>query len=192
MGDGAKFLREFFVRPRITGAVWPSSRGLARRMTEWIDWPTVKVVVEYGPGTGVFTEQIVARKPEKARYFAIERNARFAEMLRERFPGVVVYNDSVARVKALCERQGLEGVDVVVCGLPWASFTESEQDTFMTAMMAVLRVGGKFATFAYLQGLLLPTGRRFRATLDRHFSVVGVSKTVWANLPPAFVYRCIR
>lgn len=192
MGDGAKFLREFFVRPRVTGAVWPSSRQLARKMTEWIDWSTVKVVVEYGSGTGAFTEQIVAEMRRDARYFAIERNPRFAEMLSRRFPHLVVYNDSVERVEAICNLQGLEGVDVIVCGLPWASFSGSEQDKFLAAMMTVLRVGGKFATFAYLQGLLLPSGRRFRTTLRRYFSDVGMSKTVWANVPPAFVYRCVR
>ena len=59
-------------------------------------------------------------------------------------------------------------------------------------MMAVLRPGGQFATFAYLQGLLLPAARRFRANLGRSFSQVERSPTAWTNLPPAFVYRCRR
>ena len=56
----------------------------------------------------------------------------------------------------------------------------------------VLKPGGQFVTFAYLQGLLLPAGRRFRAKLKRSFSDVTKSKIVWRNLPPAFVYRCRR
>ena len=192
MGDGIRFLREFVVGPRVTGAIWPSSRGLGKRMTEWIEWADVRAVVEYGPGTGVFTEEIVSRMPARARYLGIERNARFAEMLKERYPDLPVYNDSVARVRSLCDARGVDFADAIVCGLPWASFTDTEQDTFLGAMMTVLRAGGKFATFAYLQGLVLPTGRRFRRTLGRHFASVVTSRTVWANVPPAFVYRCVR
>ena len=45
-------------------------------------------------------------------------------------------------------------------------------------------------TFAYLQGLLLKAGKRFRKRLDDTFANVRRSPTVWWNLPPAFVYRC--
>jgi phospholipid N-methyltransferase len=192
MGDGIQFVRQFIVDPRITGAVWPSSRGLARRMTEWTNWDLVNVVVEYGPGTGVFTEEILSRKTPQARYIGIERNARFAAMLKRRFPGLLVCNDSVARVRQICDVQGVESADLIVCGLPWASFTGPEQDAFLEAMFTVLPIGGKFATFAYLQGLLLPSGRRFRETLSRTFASVQSGSTVWANVPPAFVYRCTR
>ena len=54
----------------------------------------------------------------------------------------------------------------------------------------VLREGGQFVTFAYLQGLLLPAGQRFKRKLRDHFGQVETSRTVWANMPPAFVYRC--
>ena len=52
--------------------------------------------------------------------------------------------------------------------------------------------GGQFATFAYLQGLLLPAGQRFKDKLAQSFSKVEKSPTVWRNLPPAFVYRCTK
>ncbi len=161
-------------------------------MTEWVNWSTVDVVVEYGPGTGVFTEQILAQKRREARYLGIERNPRFVGMLRERFPGIAICNESVERVREVCGQQGLGEVDVIICGLPWASFTPGEQDAFLGATTAVLPPGGKFATFAYLQGLLLPGGLRFRSTLHRYFATVSKSRTVWANIPPAFVYQCIR
>jgi len=51
---------------------------------------------------------------------------------------------------------------------------------------------GQFVTFAYLQGLLLPPGRRFVALLPKYFTHVSRSRTVWLNLPPAFVYQCRR
>ena len=60
----------------------------------------------------------------------------------------------------------------------------------MKAVLARLSPGGHFATFAYLQGLLLPAGMRFAGLLEDSFGSVQRSRTVWRNLPPAFVYRC--
>ena len=54
-----------------------------------------------------------------------------------------------------------------------------------------VRPGGRFATFAYLQGLLVPPGQKFRRRLDDYFTRVERSRVVWWNLPPAFVYRAV-
>jgi phospholipid N-methyltransferase len=187
-----KFLREFLFRPQSVGAVAPSSEGLARRMVEWIDWPHVGAVAEYGPGTGVFTAHVLERMAPGTRFFAVEINPAFAAALEARFPGVRVYRDSVGKVRSLCDREQVERLDAIVCGLPWAGFSEKDQTEYLDAMMTVLRPGGQFVTFAYLQGLLLPAGRRFKGMLRRYFASVEKSPTTWRNFPPAFVYRCRR
>lgn len=161
-------------------------------MVDWIDWDTARGVVEYGPGTGVFTEAIVPRLHRDAKFFAIERSPDLCDITRSRCPGVTVFEDTVANVEQLCTQQGMESVDAVICGLPWAAFPESLQTACMDSLMRVLRPGGQFATFAYWQGLLLPAGRRFRSRLDDYFDTVQCSPTAWRNLPPAFVYRCRR
>ena len=81
-------------------------------------------------------------------------------------------------------------MDAIVCGLPWAVFGEEDQSDILRGMAAVLRPGGEFATFAYLQGLLLPAAGRFQRKLHRHFSRIERSRTAWMNFPPALVYRC--
>ena len=76
----------------------------------------------------------------------------------------------------------------MICGLPWAAFPETLQDELLATILTVLRPGGRFLTFAYLQGLLLPAGRRFRKKLKTTFDRVTTTRTVWCNVPPAFVY----
>ncbi|MEN6492971.1 MAG: methyltransferase domain-containing protein [Thermoguttaceae bacterium] len=188
----AEFLAEFVRRPGVVGAVAPSSPVLARRMVEWIDWPKVQTVVEYGPGTGAFTGRILAEKPPAATFFALEINPRFVAALADRYPEVNVYQESVGNVQAVCGKEGVAHVDAILCGLPWAAFSDEDQTAYLDAMMAVLRPGGQFVTFAYLQGLLLPAGQRFRRKLRRYFATVEMSRTAWRNFPPAFVYRCRR
>lgn len=192
MGERTTFLRNFLRHPTQVGAVAPSSPALVATMVEWFDWQQARAVVEFGPGTGVFTAVIVQRLHPQARFFAIERSPELAAATRRRCPQVCVVQDSVTNVAELCRQQSIAQVDAIVCGLPWASFPEALQAEITEAMLEVLAPGGQFATFAYWQGMLLPAAWRFSRRLHRTFSSVQRSRTVWRNLPPAFVYRCVR
>jgi len=161
-------------------------------MVSWIDWKRAKAVVEYGPGLGAITQEVLKVKRPATHLFVIEKEPAFVEKLRERFPGLTVYQRCALEVQALCQHEGIEGVDAIVSGLPWAAFSAGLQSSLLDAMMKVLRPGGQFATFAYLHGLMLPAGQRFRRLLDSYFEEVAVSPVVWRNLPPAVVYRCRR
>lgn len=186
------FLKSFLRRPGQVGAIAPSSSHLVSEMVAWFDWENVRSVVEYGPGTGVFTKAILERLHPEAKFFAIERSPELCQFLRGRFPAADICEDSVENVAELCQQRSIPQVDAIICGLPWASFPESLQDRCLSAMKEVLVPGGQFATFAYWQGLLLPAAHRFRGKLDQYFEQITTSKTVWRNLPPAFIYRCHR
>lgn len=192
MSHHLQFLRAFLRNSGQVGAIAPSSPELAGLMTDWLDWDQLGCVVEYGAGTGVFTEAIASRLCQGTRFFAVERDPHLAEISRKRCPGVDVFEDCVSQVPAICRKLGIEKIDAVICGLPWAAFPPELQDQILEAMFEVLPPGGKFATFAYWQGLLLPAGQRFRKFLKANFSSVEYSPTAWRNLPPAFVYRCVR
>lgn len=161
-------------------------------MVQWIEWSQAKSVIEFGPGTGVFTEAALAAKNAETQFFAIEQSSELAAATAQRCPGVDIHHGSVVDVARLCEERSIQNVDAIICGLPWAAFPESLTDQIMEAMFRVLRPGGQFATFAYWQGVVLPAGMKFSRRLHQQFSSVQRSPTVWRNLPPAFVYRCIR
>jgi len=183
-----RFMKQFIKSPATVGAVAPSSRALAARMVDWIDFGAADVVVEYGPGTGVFTAEILRRLKPDATYLGFEVNSTMAGHLRARFPRLTVYEDCAANVRGRLHEHG--AVDVIISGLPWAVFPEDIQDRILSESVEALADGGVFATFAYLQGLLLPAGMRFRKKLTSLFSTVETSRVTWLNLPPAIVYRC--
>ena len=192
MADHIAFLKAFARSSGSVGAVAPSSVELSGRMLDWLDLESMEAVVEFGPGTGVFTEGIAKRLKSGTTFFAIERDPDLANLTRNRCPGVKVIEGCVTKVSEYCRAEGIEKVDAIICGLPWASFSTEFQDECLEAMFEVLPIGGKFATFAYWQGLLLPAGQRFRKRLKREFTTMELSPTAWKNLPPAFVYRCER
>jgi len=188
----SSILRQFLCNPKQVGAIGPSSRALSRRIVSEAGVADARRIVEYGPGTGSFTRRILEAKPPGAAFCAIEHNAHLAAGFRRRFPKVTLFEDTVENVEDLVGSLGHSAVDCIVSGLPWAAFSEGLQDRLLDATLAVLQPGGTFVTFAYLQGLLMRSGKRFRRKLHDRFAAVRRSPVVWWNLPPAIVYRCVR
>jgi phosphatidylethanolamine/phosphatidyl-N-methylethanolamine N-methyltransferase len=183
-----QFLRQFMHNPTRTGAIAPSSTALAELITASADLAQASVVIEFGPGTGVFTEQILAQLHKEATFFALEVNPDFVAATQARCPEAIVYHDSATQAGAHLKTHGHTHCDCIISGLPWAAFGEKLQDDLLDTVKDVVRPGGRFLTFAYLQGLLLPSGLRFRKKLKNRFSKVSTTRIVWANLPPALVY----
>jgi phospholipid N-methyltransferase len=189
--EAVQFLKEFVSKPHEIGAIVPSSPALARAIVSSIDWDRVRVAVEYGPGLGAITGEILTRTEGKD-FFAIELNEVYADRFQRSFPQVRLYRDSVVNVVSIAAEHGVEAIDCVICGLPWAIFSDAVQDELLDAMFQVLREDGQFVTFAYMHGLALPAGRRFREKLTRRFRTLDQSPVVWRNTPPAVVYHCVR
>lgn len=82
------FLKQYLRNPRSIGAIAPSSPALARAMVDAANLAAARVIVEFGPGTGVFTEELVARRRPGTRIIAIELNPDFFRQLQLRFAGV--------------------------------------------------------------------------------------------------------
>ena len=150
------------------------------------------VVVEAGAGTGVFTQEISSLVSPEAHFLSIEIDPVLAELTRAQNPTVDVVCDCATKVGRHLSERGIGEVDLIVSGLPWAVFSEDLQDELLSAFLAVLKPGGCFVTFAYLQGLQLPAGKRFGQKLEANFDVVERSAPVWRNLPPAIVIRGVK
>ena len=190
LSETSRFLRAFFAHPGTIGAVAASSRKLAQAMVDQTLQPTDHVIVEYGPGTGAFTQEILSRKSPDATFLAIELHTDFADLFQQRYPGVTLCRDSVENLPSILQHRRLDAVDCIVSGLPWAVFADDLQDRILDVTCASLAPDGRFATFAYVQGLALPAAQRFAAKLRQRFQHVSRSPVVWRNLPPALVYRC--
>ena len=182
------FLKESIACPKKTGAITPSSDRLSELITDIADLSNASSVLEFGPGTGVFTEKILKKLPEEADFIAIDSNANFVEATKRRCPKATVYHDDAMHAVHYLKAHGMEKCDCVICGLPWASFNNQFQEELIHIISDILRPGGRFLTFAYLQGLILPAGMSFRKKIRSHFHMVTTTKPLWRNTPPALVY----
>lgn len=189
-GDWIKFFKGFIKHPAAVGAIAPSSRHLASEMLRRIDWNQSTAIAEIGPGTGPFTQAILDHCGKSTRFFAVEIDPQFVTHLKQRFPLADIAQADASELKALCMERQISQLDALVSGLPWAVFPEELQRKILDAILDSLGPNGRFSTFAYLHGLPLPAGQRFRRLLKKNFRSVETSPILWRNLPPAIVYHC--
>ncbi len=185
-----ELFKHFVKKPGEIGAVCPSSTYLAKTITSEIEIEKALNVVEIGPGTGVFTEKIIPNLHKNANFFVIELNKELHLLFEKTFPEIKSYNNCASELANIMKDQKIDSIDVVISGLPWASFPKKLQNEVLHTIFDSLAPGGVFTTFAYLQGFLMKGAHSFKALLKETFDEVETSKTVWRNFPPAFVYRC--
>lgn len=183
------FFKQFLIDPIKTGAIAPSSRCLSQLITDTAHLSTKKCIVEFGSGTGVFTKEIIRKISSKCLFFCLEINQQFVKETKN-CPGAIVYHASAKDIKKYLLKHQQNTCDCIISGLPWAAFDQKLQEELLNAAYDSLEEGGEFLTFAYLQGLFLPRGIKFKKLLNKKFKHVEKTKIIWKNLPPAFVYLC--
>ena len=187
----AKFWRQYLSNPKEVGFPVTCSKETASRMADAADIESARSVVEFGPGTGAVTQQILKRIPKDCKFFAIEINAELAKETELR-TGAKVYVDSCANVLKYMGENEMESCDAIVCTIPWALLGEEETAHILDEVMKALVPGSRFVTVGLSMGRNMAGGKRLREELQRRFSTVEESKKIRANFPPAFYYLCIK
>ena len=169
-------------RPQYTGTVAPSSPGLTRAMAAQVDPRGDLPVLEFGPGTGVVTEALIARGIAPERITSIEYDAVFAARVRERCPRVKVIQGDAFDLARTLGAQANATFAAAVSSLPLINFPIPTRETFLAGVFERLAPGAPFVQFSYR--LKPPVAPPLGVTLQR-------AAVVWLNLPPArvWVYR---
>ena len=172
------FLKGFLKNWRAVGSPLPSSRHVAKRICEFIDFERADVVVEIGAGTGVITREILNSLREDARLIVFEVNEDFCDQLRATGDSrLTVHNISALDMRRVME----EKAEYLVSGIPIATLSRPEFSRLCSEVQEVLDPSG---VFIQLQLSLISYGR-----LRRFFRDVSIGFTL-RNTPPAFLYFC--
>jgi len=182
------FFKKFLKNPTGIGAIAPSSAQLTQSLLNQTDMQKHNVIVELGPGTGVFTKAILEHAKPDAKLICIEQDKNFSKQLQDQFPQVDVYTDTAENIKACLQKSNINKVCLIISGIPFAALPEQQQEALLKAIKEILGDGCIFQTFSYLHSPLTTKGRRFQNVLNRVFSSYKKSAVVWRNLPPAFWY----
>ncbi len=131
------------------GSVVPSSSFLVNDMMRQVDWERARVLVEYGPGVGTFTREILKRMRPDAALVAIELNTEFVEYLRERVrdPRFRVVHGSAARVRGILAEQSLAPADYIISSLPYRNMPDSLRREILEESRMALKADGSMLLY---------------------------------------------
>ena len=198
------FLSQFGRRYETTGSIIASSRFLAKAVTRYLAqrYEHPVCVLECGPGTGPFTDDIVRHLRRGDRFDLVELNEAFVDVLRGRFeteaPWQAVKDITQIHQCPLQEFRAEQSYDFIISGLPLLNFRADVVETIMQTYFRLLKPGGMLSYFEYMYmrpvRRSLPWGsgarrvREVNAVLQKHFreSRIGTD-TVLLNVPPAWV-----
>jgi phospholipid N-methyltransferase len=183
--NGARllFARTFLKNPVMLGSVIPSSRFLIDAVLEPVDWERTRVLVEYGPGVGTITGEILKRMRPETKLIIIEMNVELARFLRAHFNDarLVVVEGSAANVRQVLTDHGFEGADYIISGIPLGSMPLPVREHIVRETKQALAPGGAFIVYQFTSRVL--------PELQRVFEVVKRGRE-WLNVLPAHLFFC--
>jgi phosphatidylethanolamine/phosphatidyl-N-methylethanolamine N-methyltransferase len=183
--DEARFLRSWFERPLVTGAVTPSGKMLARTMASYVDPRVSGPVIELGPGTGPVTEALIRRGVEQERLILVEYNPDFCKLLQKRFPRATILRGDAYNIRETFGTRLTEKAAAMVSSLPLFTKPLEQRLDLLNAAHEMMHPSAPFVQFTYAVVPPIP------ARCDAGTYTASRSNRVWLNLPPArvWVYR---
>ena len=182
--DEARFIKSWFDKPLVTGAISPSSPALAKMMARYVDPRSIGPIVELGPGTGPVTQALLERGVAEERLVLVEYDPDFCDLLARKFPKARIIQGDAYRFFETDD--AVAGAAAIVSSLPL--FTKPEETRISLVEKALERADddAPFIQFTYAVVSPLPLDE---ARVEAH-----VSPRVWLNVPPArvWVYRSMR
>ncbi len=177
------FGRNFLKHPKMLGSAIPSSRFLVNRLLGQVDWDRARVVVEYGPGVGTFTAEILRRLRPDGSLVAFETNRDFVHYLSRtvRDERLHLVHGSAASAGEVLSARGLNHADYVISGIPYTTMPAELRDRILRTTHAVLEPSGSFLVYQFTRAVL-PFLRRQFGMVTQEFEL--------RNIMPARLFYC--
>lgn len=177
------FARNFFKSPAMLGSLVPSSRFLVNDVLSTVDWERARVIVEFGPGVGTMTREILRRMHPQARLIAIELNPEFVQFLQTEISDrrLHVVNASAGAVRDVLDSLGLGCADYIISGLPYTNMPDSARQAISQQSRAALHPEGVLLIYQFT-ATILPYLQSSFSSVRQRFQPL--------NILPARIFHC--
>lgn len=179
------FFKTYLEQKRQVGswvASWPL---LVNNMCRKIDFDTAKVIIEYGPGNGVFTKKLLKKANSKTKLFVFELNEDFYNVLKDKFndPRIILLNQGAETLPEVLKAHNITEVDAILSSLPLAMIPNELKNKILDNSYAYLKKNGVFLQYQY--------SLNARHDIKKRYGELKVNLIAF-NVPPAFVYKGIK
>ena len=178
--DSIELIKSF----KTSGTITPSSPRLIRRLLGSIKFESANCIIELGPGNGCVTKELLAKMSSGSTLISFELNTDFVnELMLIGDPRLHVVNACASSIREVLDELGVEQVDHIVSSLPLALIDDDVVKTILQSAKSNLREGGRFLQYQY--------SLKNYGDVKPMFSEVTLRFTL-RNMPPAFVYDCVK
>jgi phospholipid N-methyltransferase len=186
------FYLKCFLKDMSVASVYPTSSYTVGQVCSRANLDSIDLIVEYGPGGGVFTKYILDNIKPDAKLVALETNDVFYKYLKNNIndPRFHLFKASAQDVLLVLKELGLNQADCVISGIPFSFFSDEVGGQLIDVTKAALKPEGKFIVY---QCLFQPfrAGKRIEAHLNNGLRLSSVSSEL-INLPPLRIYEAVK
>ena len=178
------YLLHNFLKDKNIASVTPSSKFAVQKVCKKMDFNGKRVIVEYGPGTGVFTRALLRKMNPESKLIVIETNPNMTSLLKKiKDPRVYIFNDTAENVEDILMHCGEETADYVISGIPFSLFKKDKKHLILGNTQRVLSDDGKFLVYQFTLTLV--------AYLRKYFNNISYD-FVLLNIPPLFIFEAVK
>jgi len=175
-----------FIKDKHVASITPSSKFCVRRVCKHIDFTEPRTIVEFGPGTGVYTRYILQNLLPGSTLHALELNENFVEELKK-IPNKILHVHHAGAgelATILDEDENAQGsIDYIISGIPFSFLDEDERSAILDMSYRYLKQGGLFLAYQ--------TSGHLKKPLQNHFDELSTEYEM-LNIPPMVVYKAVK
>jgi phospholipid N-methyltransferase len=166
------------------GSLIPSSRFLVNDLLNQIQWQKARVIVEYGPGVGTITQEILRRMRPDAVLLAIELNETFVTFLRTEIDDLrlhAVHASARDVRKVLRNAVGPLRADYIISGIPFSTIPDAVRREILQESRQLLQPEGALLVYQFTKAVL-PYLKSSFSNVEQTFQ--------FRNIMPARIFYC--
>ena len=192
--ESINYLKNFFSDKNVA-SITPTSKTCVKRICDRMDLENAKVVVEFGPGGGVFTKYLLKKIRPDAKLIAIEINEKFYNNLKEipefkKDERMHLIKGSAEDARQILDDLGIEHTDYIISGVPFAFFEADLKRRIIKAATDILKPGGSFFIYQFFPPVY-KKGESLKMYLEEKLSLKGKYFEL-PNIPPLYVYQAVK
>jgi phospholipid N-methyltransferase len=147
MDKSVKFLKNAIKGEKV-GAVSRSSKFVIKKVLENIKKEKIESILEFGPGDGVLTIELLKKLTADGKIFVVELDPNFVEELRRiKDKRLVVIEGKMEDIVEHPKKFGIESVDIIVSSIPFTFIKKEDREDVVKKSKKILVEGGEFIIF---------------------------------------------
>ncbi|MEK6873366.1 MAG: rRNA adenine N-6-methyltransferase family protein [Nanoarchaeota archaeon] len=171
-----------FLHDSKVASVKSSSRFISKYICKRIDFSKNLTIVEYGPGNGVLTKEILKCMDSDSRIIAIETNEKLALFLKNiKDKRLIVVKDNAKNVENILDKLNIKKADYIISGVPFSMINLNDRNEIIRKTKDVLSNKGSFFVYQFRKDI--------EKDLDKYFSNIKKHYEI-RNIPPLIIFEC--